>query len=211
MKDASGRRLPLQHLECNEAERALGLHLLPDGNIKAELEFWKEQAYTWAAQVAQYKTDVATTWINLKTVLLTKISYPLMVTTFTCKEGESILQPVLLQALPLLGINQHFPRAMVYGHESHHGLGITHLYNKQGLQHIWALKKFPMQPGITGELLNCSYKALQVESGLPGEFLSIPHRLGTNYYTVLVKPYLAIFIGDGNAVGYTKDDSPSNM
>ena len=61
MKDASLRWLPLQHLECNKVERALGLHLLPDGNMKAELEFWKEQAYTWAAQVAQYKMDVAMT------------------------------------------------------------------------------------------------------------------------------------------------------
>jgi len=136
MKDASGRWLPLQCLECNEAERALGLHLPPDGNMKAELEFWKEQAHTWAAQVARYKMDVVMTWINLKTVLLTKISYPLMVTTFTRKEGKSILQLVLLQALPLLGINWHFPRAMVYGHESHHGWGITHLYDKQGVQHF---------------------------------------------------------------------------
>jgi len=58
-----------------------------------------------AAQVAWYKMDVTMTWINLKTVLLTKINYPLMVTTFTCKEGKSILQLALLQALPLLGIN----------------------------------------------------------------------------------------------------------
>ncbi len=122
------------------------------------------------------KMDVATTCINLKTVLLTKISYPLMVTTFTFKEGNSILQPALLQALPLLGINWHFPRAMVYGHESHHGLGITHLYNKQGFLHILALIKFPMQPGIMGELLNHSYKVTQVELGLPGEIFQYPYK-----------------------------------
>jgi len=34
MKDASGRWLPLQCLECNEAERALGLRLLPDGVLE---------------------------------------------------------------------------------------------------------------------------------------------------------------------------------
>ncbi len=105
MRDASGRQLPLQCLECNEAERALGLWLPQHGNMQAEMEFWQEQAHTWAVQVARYKMDVATTWINLKTVLLTKISYPLMVVTFTHKEGKSILQPALLQALPLLGIN----------------------------------------------------------------------------------------------------------
>jgi len=65
---------------------------------------------------------------------------------------------------------------MVYGHESHHGLGITHLYNKQGFLHILALMKFPMQPGITGELLNHSYKATQVELGLRGENFQYPYK-----------------------------------
>jgi len=88
-----------------------------------------------------------------------------MVTTFTRKEGDSILQPALLQALPSLGINRHFPRAMVYGHESQHGLGITHLYDKHGFLHILALMKFSTQPGITGDHLNHSYEALQVKLG----------------------------------------------
>jgi len=58
---------------------------------------------------------------------------------------------------------------MVYSHESHHGLGITHLYDKQGFLHILALMKFSMQKGIMGNLLNHSYEALQVELGLLGK------------------------------------------
>jgi len=44
--------LQLQWLECNKAKWALSLHLAPDGNMQAELEFWQEQAHTWAVQVA---------------------------------------------------------------------------------------------------------------------------------------------------------------
>jgi len=65
---------------------------------------------------------------------------------------------------------------MAYGHESHHGLGITHLHDKQGFLCILALMKFSMQPGITGELLNCSHKAIQVELGLPGEMFQYPYK-----------------------------------
>jgi len=57
----------------------------------------------------------------------------------------------------------------VYGHESHHGLGITHLYDKQGFLHILAWMRFSMQPGIMGNLLHYSYEAMQVELGLLGE------------------------------------------
>jgi len=45
MQDASGMWQQLQHLECHEAEQALGLNLAPNGNM--ELESWKEQAEKW--------------------------------------------------------------------------------------------------------------------------------------------------------------------
>jgi len=50
----------------------------------------KEQAETWAAQVIRSKTNATATWTNLQTVLLTKVSYPLMISMFTHKEGDAI-------------------------------------------------------------------------------------------------------------------------
>jgi len=135
-----------------------------------------------------------------------------MATTFTWKDSDYILQPALCQALPLLGgLNQHFPRAMVYGHESHHGLGITHLYNKQGFLHILALMKFSTQKGIMDNLLNHSYEALQVELGLLGNFLVPIFGMVTHNHTLLVKPYLAVFLRIWNPFEHAKKGSPRRM
>ncbi len=58
---------------------------------------------------------------------------------------------------------------MVYGHESQYGLGIPHLYDLQGFQHLSALMKFTSTKNHMGDLLQHAYEALQVELGIPGE------------------------------------------
>jgi len=92
-----------------------------------------------------------------------------MATTLTWEQCEQILRPALYQLLPAIGINRHFPRKMVYGHKSQYGLGIPHLYDLQGFQHLSALMKFTSLKNPTGDLLQHSYEALQVELGIPGE------------------------------------------
>jgi len=109
MNNISGTRLPLDRLEPNEAERTLGIRLAPDGNTAAELQFRKEQTLVWAAQLTHSKVPRHINWLNFKTVLLKKVEYPLMVTTFSRKECDNILRLALNAFLPSIGINWHFP------------------------------------------------------------------------------------------------------
>jgi len=69
----------------------LGVHLAADGNMKAEYDFRISQAQTWAAQVATYKLKTIIQWLNFQLVLIPKISYPLMMTTFTKEKCKNIL------------------------------------------------------------------------------------------------------------------------
>jgi len=141
------------------------------------METWRQntisaypsQAQTWAAQVPTYKAKSTIQWLNFQLVLLPKISYSLMTTTFTKQEYENILQPAILQLLPAIGINQHFPWLMVYGHGKHFALGIPHLYDTQGFLHLTAILKFTSSVNTTGTFLLHLYEALQVELGLPGK------------------------------------------
>jgi len=143
--------------------------MVADGNMQAEYEFQISQAQTWAAQVATYKANTIIQWLNFQLVLLPKISYSLMTTTFTKEECENILWPAILQLLPVIGINRHFPRLMVYRHGKHFGLGIPHLYDTQGFLHLMALLKFTSSANPTGTYLLHLCETLQVEMGLPGE------------------------------------------
>jgi len=139
----------------------LGVQLVADGNMTAEFEFRRLQSQTWVAQVGDYKADISTQWINFTMVLLPRLSYSLMATTFTKTECKQILQPAICQLLPALGINHHFPRLMVYGHSNQFGLGVPHLYDLQGFNHLLALLKFSPLATTTGKFLLHSYEALQ--------------------------------------------------
>jgi len=81
MQDYTGVHLPLQYLECDQAEWMLGVQLAADGNMAAEFEIRRLQAQTGAAQVTNYKADTMTHWINFTMVLLPWIFYSLMATT----------------------------------------------------------------------------------------------------------------------------------
>jgi len=105
MNDVSGSCIPLDRLKPHEAERSLGIRIAPDGNHTAELQFLKEQTLFWASQIQQSKTPCHITWLNFKTVLMKKIEYPLMATTFSQKDCDTILQPALHAVLPALSFN----------------------------------------------------------------------------------------------------------
>jgi len=171
MNDISGARLPLDWLEPHEAEHTLRIRLAPDGNTAAELQFCKEQTLVWAAQLTHSKVPRHINWLNFKTVLLKKVEYPLMVTTFSRKECDDILRPALNAFLPSIGVNWHFPRDMIYDHNDLLGLAIPHLYDSQGFLHMSAMLKFGASPGLTGALLRQTYEILQLEVGLSGEIL----------------------------------------
>jgi len=55
MNNVSGAGLPLDCLEPHEAKHSLGIHLAPDGNHAAKLQFCKEQTLFWAAQLTHSK------------------------------------------------------------------------------------------------------------------------------------------------------------
>jgi len=109
MNDVTGSQILLDWLEPHEAEHSLGLCIAPDGNYAAELQFHKEQTLLWASQLIHSKIPRHITWLNFETVLLKKVEYPLMVTTFSCHECDDIFHPAINVVLPALGINCHFP------------------------------------------------------------------------------------------------------
>lgn len=175
MQDVSGQRVSLTRLEAWQAERALGLRLAPSGTMQHEFAYRLELAQKWADQIRTTKVSKITQWINLRTVLYKRLEYPLMATTFTRAECDELMKPVFKVALSSLGIHSKFPRAMLYGHNKHHGLAIPHLYDAQGYLHLSALLHHGGTNNITGNLLQSSYELLQLEVGLPGEILHRTH------------------------------------
>jgi len=74
-----------------------------------------------------------------------------------------------------MGINWHFPCAVVHGPRSHQGHEIPNLFMEQICAHIATLLQFGFQQhDPTGHLLHVNAEAFQLEAGLAGKIFSMP-------------------------------------
>jgi len=83
-----------------------------------------------------------------------KLAYPLTATNFTKEQCYEIMKQAFTSTLPAMGINQHFPQAIVHGPRSHQGLDIPNLFMEQLIAHIVTLLQFgSQQDNPTGHLI----------------------------------------------------------
>jgi len=100
IRDTNNQSWTINRLELHEARWTLGVCLAPDGNCQAKLEYLKSIAQEWTTKMVHAKLVHNDAAFSLKNVLLCKLVYPLMVTSFTEKEYHTILQPILDTGLP---------------------------------------------------------------------------------------------------------------
>jgi len=90
-----------------------------------------------------------------------KLSHLLIATTFTEKQCEVLLRPVLTQGLPALGINRNFPWVVAHGPVAYQGLNLPNLFTEQLITHIRTLVKYGSHPSnITGNLISANAELL---------------------------------------------------
>jgi len=88
------------------------------------------------------------------------------------------MKPALSKALPVMGINRHFPRAVAHGPKSHQGLVIPNLFTEQIIAHITTLLRYgPQGDDPTGQLLQANLEAFRVETGLSGQLFGQPEEV----------------------------------
>jgi len=101
------------------AHSDVGLWLAPDGNDTTKAQYLQEVAAEWVLNMARANMSRANAEFSLRQVLLPKLIYPLTATNFTEAQCHDILKPALASALPAMGINRHFPRAVTHGPQCH--------------------------------------------------------------------------------------------
>jgi len=94
-------------------------------------------------------------------VLMPKLRYPLVATTFSKAECQGIMQPVLQGGLPALGVNRNFPRAVAQGPVTYQGLNLPNLHTEQLIAHILTILKYGnLLDDPTGSLIRACGKLL---------------------------------------------------
>jgi hypothetical protein len=116
-----------QRLEPDQAKKALGIMMHPDGNMKEEIQLLKQAASKWCNGLQTKRIHPEEAWYSFKATILRSLEYPLVATTFTQKQCKAILRPVLRAALPLSGVQRRLPSALVHGSMRSRGLDISDL------------------------------------------------------------------------------------
>jgi len=63
------------------------------------------------------------------------------------------------------------PKAVIYAPSMHGGLGLKHLYTKQGVQKALQVIKHLRTRTTLGKLMQTAIKAYQIQAGLPNSIL----------------------------------------
>jgi len=172
--DTDHCQVTIQCLEPSEACRTLGIQLAPDGNMTTELTYLLDIAKDWQQKMKISKLDQMESIFSLQNVLLRKLVYPLLATTFM-QEQCQLMSPILAQGLPLAGFVRTFPHALAHGPLKFCGINIPNFFTEQSLTHIHTIIKFSNQPqDLTGFLLQATGEIMWHKLGWRGQLFEAP-------------------------------------
>jgi len=170
--DARGQGESIPRIEPNKVRHTLGVRLVSGGNSEDKFQYLQLVAKMWKAQMATAHLTHQEASFSLQSSILCKLTYPLVVTTFSQQQQcEAIMWPILMEGLPKVGCLWMMPRVVVHGHLHYVGLNVPNLYTKQFLaQLIMVLWYGRLLDNMTGVLIKATMESMKPETGLLGEF-----------------------------------------
>ena len=117
-------------------------------------------------KIKHSKLSKAAKWKAATTILDAQVQYPLMATLCTRKDLEKIDRPIIRLKCSALGLNEHFPRAILHGPMELGGIGIPMKVSTTATQRINYFLYHVRQETTVGEQLEISLAYLQLEIGL---------------------------------------------
>jgi len=171
VKDSDGIRRNIERKEYDQAQKTLGVYCAPNGEMTQQCEDMKAKSRDWADKISSGHMDRVNVSIALRTTIWRTLGYPLATTLLTLEQCDEIMKPALNAALPKMGLNRHFPRAVLHGPKSLQGLEIPHLFTLQSIEHLKQLINHQLHPDITTQLLEGTIESLYLQVGLGKPFL----------------------------------------
>jgi hypothetical protein len=169
IRDVSGfNRVQLDRLEVSAARETLGVFIAMDGNQDTQVQALLQKTNLWADKVRSGRLTPTEAWFSLTFCMMKTLEYPLMATSLSHEQCYTIMRPLLQAGLPVLGLNRHLTRSVVYGPRRFQGVGIPDLWVLQGILKLWLALAHGDAPTITGCSLRAALSLHMIELGLPG-------------------------------------------
>ena len=102
------------------------------------------------------------------------IEYPLMATTMTRRQIDTIMQPILQAALRKCRIQNRLPRKLVYGTLRARGLGLKDPFITQLIQHLQAILRHANRDTPSQVLHQENMELVQLHIGSARNFWELP-------------------------------------
>jgi hypothetical protein len=180
---ATNTAITIQRVEPREAKRTLGVMMAPDGNAMTQYRTSKEKATTYLNRIKHSKLPNHAKWKAITTVLEPAVLYPLMANCNTRNEMMKIEKILSKAKCHALGLNEHFPRAVLHGPTNLGGIGIPKAVSKTTTSRINYFFFHTRMETKVGEKINASLAYLQIESGLLQPFLTSSYATYGHYIT----------------------------
>jgi len=155
----------LEHISPYDAKRTLGVTLAPDGSAVKQLQLITLHAREIQGKLHNSSLLLWNRWIALSSIIEPSLLYPLVNTYFTSKQiqpYECIMSTLQCNAL---GLNSHFPRALLHSSVLLGGIGIPSQTQKTTKDRINYFLYNVQRPSITRDKFEASILFTQLEVG----------------------------------------------
>ena len=115
LDDKYGNQHHLRQIEVSEAVETLGVYLAMDGNQVKHKEVLQEKADKFAEQIAKSNCDSSTATYTYNKCLMASLEYSLVVSDFTEKEWNTIVNKAKRKSLHKSHYSAYFPHDVLYG------------------------------------------------------------------------------------------------
>mmetsp|Transcript_2309 Transcript_2309/g.3520 ORF Transcript_2309/g.3520 Transcript_2309/m.3520 type:complete len:290 (+) Transcript_2309:912-1781(+) len=112
-------------------------------------------------------------WLSYKNVFLRKIMYPLIGHSFGSEDLQSLQKPVDVEILHILGLNEHFPRAVLRAPLIYGGLGCTTIHGQHIIDKLILFVHHIRENKRIAEVLLTSMSMTQLECGVYKPFFDL--------------------------------------
>ena len=137
-----------------------------DGSQDKQLEILAAKVTVWVKNITRSSLSSQDKQIAYSAFLKPQILYPIGCASIKGKDLKKLFRPVLDVILHTLGLNKHFPLALVHAGPDALGLGINDLPTIQGIAQLQLLLGHLNKADRTGKLILITLGSLELEIGL---------------------------------------------
>ena len=159
------------------ANRTLGARLAPDGNVREEIKSRYAKARQWSMSLRRAQLSNTDRWVAYNSCVRPAVAYPLVgqqCTNEDLSKTQGVMDAIACHAL---GLNEHFPRALLHGPVTLGGVGIPSLWAETLADKISYFLHHMRVTDDVGQQLKVSVAITQLELGVGIPFFDLPFEL----------------------------------